>query len=83
MNVFHKLQSFFTERREQRALREYARGYQFAAGALLVGDTVDSLKLKTSNARFDGKFTPFDRGIEQACLAWTAHIRKLRQKAFR
>ena len=77
MNMLTK---FFADRRERRVAMQYMRGYQYAAGALLAGDTTDTLRMLTDNSRAHGDFGPFDRGIEQACLAWTAHNRKLRRR---
>ncbi len=76
MNPFAR---FLRRRRERRAIEAYARGYQFAAGALLAGDTVDQLKKKTAEARAANTYTPFDRGIEYACSSWINHIRKQRR----
>lgn len=70
---------FLHQHRERRAVEAYARGYQFAAGALLAGDTVDMLKKKTAESRAANNYTPFDRGIEYACSAWITHIRKQRR----
>lgn len=75
------LRAWITARRERRAIQSYAEGYRYAAGALLAGDTIETLHQLTDTARSHGDFTPFDRGVEQACIVWTAKMRRMNRRA--
>ena len=58
-------------RREAAARREYKRGFEYAAGALLRGVAVDDL-----DAEVDFDFGPsaFDAGMEAAIADWGQHM---------
>lgn len=66
--------------REAVALRRYTEGYRFAAGALVAGETADVLLAKTQEARDFDEFTPFDRGVEEACKAWRIKMRRAQRR---
>lgn len=58
-------------RKAARAKREFERGFDYAAGALLKSIDVDDLE-----AECDGAFGPsaFDDGMEAAIVAWGQHF---------
>ncbi len=63
--------AWIAARREARARREFERGFNYAAGALLKSTDVDELE-----ADIDCSFNPssFDDGMEAAIVAWSQHF---------
>lgn len=63
--------AWIAARREARARREFERGFNYAAGALLKSADVEELE-----ADIDCSFNPssFDDGMEAAIVAWGQHF---------
>lgn len=63
--------NWFQRLRDQYSAKEYRRGYDFVAGELLRGEiTFEKVLDIVDGARFYGTFNVFDRGAEDAALAY-------------
>lgn len=69
--MFRWLGEVLKARREAVARRQYKRGFEYAAGALLRGVAVDDLD---AEMEFDFGPSAFDAGMEAAIADWGQHM---------
>lgn len=64
------IKEFFARRRAARDERDFNRGYDYAAGALLRGTSIDELEAEADGMQYA---TAFDLGMSTAIRDWEAH----------